>query len=323
MAAGQLSIGEVLAQLQREFPDVTISKIRFLESQGLISPERTTSGYRKFSDDDLSALRWILTQQRDHFLPLRVIKERLEQGAHFERAAPPTTLQPVPTDPAALEVLTGGAAASEAPARSAQPERIRPEPTLAAVPDSSFGATPDREPFSEPSETEPDDNAPAANNDVPDAQASSAEEAPSQSVLPESSPFEPAGTSLALGATTVSMTIEELASASGLSIPELRELESYRLLTSSSDSRYDGQALIVANAAAGFRDYGVEPRHLRMFLTAAERESGLYEQAAMAVAQRRGPEVRRETRETLEHLVQLGDRLRGAMLRETLASHLG
>ena len=77
MAAGKLSIGEVLAQLQREFPDVTISKIRFLESQGLISPERTTSGYRKFSDDDLSALRWILTQQRDHFLPLKVIKSKL------------------------------------------------------------------------------------------------------------------------------------------------------------------------------------------------------------------------------------------------------
>lgn len=76
--APHLSIGEVLEQLRDEFPDVTISKIRFLESQGLIDPERTPSGYRKFSDDDLDRLRWILLQQRDHFLPLRVIKERLD-----------------------------------------------------------------------------------------------------------------------------------------------------------------------------------------------------------------------------------------------------
>jgi DNA-binding transcriptional MerR regulator len=73
-----LSIGEVLAQLRDEFPDVTISKIRFLESQGLIDPERTPSGYRKFYTSDLERLRWILFQQREHFLPLRVIKERLD-----------------------------------------------------------------------------------------------------------------------------------------------------------------------------------------------------------------------------------------------------
>lgn len=76
---GHLSIGEVLDQLRDEFPDVTISKIRFLESQRLLDPERTPSGYRKFSDEDLERLRWILTQQRDNFLPLRVIRERLEQ----------------------------------------------------------------------------------------------------------------------------------------------------------------------------------------------------------------------------------------------------
>lgn len=74
-----LSIGEVLEQLREQFPDVTISKIRFLESQGLIDPERTPSGYRKFSEDDLERLRWILTQQRDHFLPLRVIRDRLDE----------------------------------------------------------------------------------------------------------------------------------------------------------------------------------------------------------------------------------------------------
>ena len=78
--SGYLSIGEVLGLLLEDFPDVTISKIRFLESQGLISPERTTSGYRKFYDDDVELLRVILTEQRSNYLPLRVIKDRLETG---------------------------------------------------------------------------------------------------------------------------------------------------------------------------------------------------------------------------------------------------
>ena len=76
-----LSIGEVLSLLKEEFPDVTISKIRFLESQGLLDPERTPSGYRKFYDTDVERLRWILRQQRENFLPLKVIKGRLRGGA--------------------------------------------------------------------------------------------------------------------------------------------------------------------------------------------------------------------------------------------------
>jgi DNA-binding transcriptional MerR regulator len=74
------SIGEVLAMVQQDFPDVTISKIRFLESQGLLDPERTNSGYRKFYDSDVERLRWILHQQRDHYLPLKVIKDRIQNG---------------------------------------------------------------------------------------------------------------------------------------------------------------------------------------------------------------------------------------------------
>src|ERR1700744_1655945 len=71
-------IGDVLAHLKVEFPDLTISKIRFLEDQGLVQPERTPSGYRKFSGGDVSRLRYVLSQQRDHYLPLRVIKEQLD-----------------------------------------------------------------------------------------------------------------------------------------------------------------------------------------------------------------------------------------------------
>ncbi len=75
-----LSIGEVLGLLVEEFPEVTISKIRFLESQGLINPERTTSGYRKFHDIDVELLRVILSEQRENYLPLRVIKDRIDSG---------------------------------------------------------------------------------------------------------------------------------------------------------------------------------------------------------------------------------------------------
>lgn len=71
------SIGEVLVSVKTEFPDITISKIRFLESEGLIDPERTPSGYRKFYDKDVERLKSILRMQRDEYLPLKVIKDRL------------------------------------------------------------------------------------------------------------------------------------------------------------------------------------------------------------------------------------------------------
>ncbi|AZA11380.1 transcriptional regulator FtsR [Corynebacterium gerontici] len=73
-----MSIGVVLETLKTEFPDVTLSKIRFLESEGLISPERTPSGYRRFKEADVDRLRYILTTQRDHYLPLKVIREQLD-----------------------------------------------------------------------------------------------------------------------------------------------------------------------------------------------------------------------------------------------------
>lgn len=73
-----MSIGVVIKCLREEFPDVTVSKIRFLESEGLITPERTQSGYRRFTDGDVERLRYILTTQRDNYLPLKVIREQLE-----------------------------------------------------------------------------------------------------------------------------------------------------------------------------------------------------------------------------------------------------
>ena len=77
---GQFGIGEVLAQLRPEFPDISTSKIRFLEAKGLIEPARSRSGYRRFSAEDIQRLRYILTVQRDSYLPLQVIRERLADG---------------------------------------------------------------------------------------------------------------------------------------------------------------------------------------------------------------------------------------------------
>jgi DNA-binding transcriptional MerR regulator len=77
-ARAYLSIGEVLGKLRGEFPDVTISKIRFLEAEGLIEPQRTPSGYRKFTSADLDRLRYVLLAQRDQYLPLKVIKDNLD-----------------------------------------------------------------------------------------------------------------------------------------------------------------------------------------------------------------------------------------------------
>lgn len=85
-ARSHMSIGEVLALLQGEFPDVTVSKIRFLEGEGLIEPERTPSGFRKFTHLHVEQLRYILTEQRDHYLPLRVIKDKMAEGFGRPRA---------------------------------------------------------------------------------------------------------------------------------------------------------------------------------------------------------------------------------------------
>lgn len=101
----------MLAQLRTEFPDVTISKIRFLESEGLVRPERTAAGYRQFSETDVERLRYVLAAQRDHYLPLRVIKEYLDAR---DRGEPQRWSRPlvracpdVDTEPGSAELLGG------------------------------------------------------------------------------------------------------------------------------------------------------------------------------------------------------------------------
>ena len=263
-----LSIGEVLALLKEEFPDVTISKIRFLESQGLLDPERTPSGYRKFYDTDVERLRWILRQQREHFLPLKVIKGRLRGSSDG-------------AEEVAIE-LSEEVAADTGPA-----------------PEASIGVEEPAQPAPAPVQAPPSTLSPLP---------STAEAAP-----------------LVLSSGGVSMTMAELAAASGLEDDDLRELERYGLLTgrrAASSVYYDEEALMVAQLAAGFMKYGVEARHLRMYKTAGEREAGFLEQVVMPMLKQRNPQARRQAADALSDLTRLGQGLRAAMLRQALRKYI-
>ncbi len=107
--AGRLTIGAVLARLQPEFPDVTISKIRFLEAEGLVTPGRTPAGYRVYAEADVERLRYVLTAQRERFWPLKVIREALDAMDRGLEAPPPQQSRPhVPTVPEDLDVPEAG-----------------------------------------------------------------------------------------------------------------------------------------------------------------------------------------------------------------------
>lgn len=110
-----VGIGAVIAELQEEFPQLSVSKVRFLEAQGLLTPARTRSGYRKYSQEDRDRLRYILRTQRDHFLPLKVISEHLDA---MERGLePPALVDPSPQPPSSPAAAAGpGAAGGAAPA---------------------------------------------------------------------------------------------------------------------------------------------------------------------------------------------------------------
>jgi DNA-binding transcriptional MerR regulator len=275
-----LSIGEVLALLQDEFPDVTISKIRFLESQGLLDPERTPSGYRKFYDSDIIRLRWILEQQRDHFLPLKVIKDRLAG----ERAGETPTSAATPA--ATRQPVTDRAAFAEALDRLASERGEWP-----AAPESA---------------------------DAPLAATSSAI---------TTSAAAAAAAALDAGPSEMSLTTAELGAASGLGERDIDRLESFGLLASRSvlggDRVYDGESLVVARLAAAFLGQGLEPRHLRMFKVAADREADVYNQLVTPLLRQRNPESRRRAVERLGELSTLGEQLRGALVRQELRRTAG
>lgn len=323
-----LSIGEVLSLLQDEFPDVTISKIRFLESQGLLDPERTPSGYRKFYEGDVRRLRWILTEQRDKFLPLKVIKDRLDEGVDAERAAPDRSgngaAAAVPrreeggADPqgdAGAEVETdsplpatraSGAGAGGAPGASTQ------EALASAAPAAEAPSAPDPVPPEDPVPQ------PIWMADAARAKADRGRSGRSSEVGDGPDP-------LAQSPTTVSLTTDELLAASGLEPSQLASLVDYGLVaghTVGADTYYDGEDLVIAQKSAGFLTHGVEARHLRMFKTAAEREAALLEQLVLPLVKQRSRDTRDEAQATVAELASLGQGLRAALLRAALAPHL-
>jgi DNA-binding transcriptional MerR regulator len=355
-----LSIGEVLSLLQDEFPEVTISKIRFLESQGLLDPERTPSGYRKFYEADIDRLRWILRQQKEHFLPLKVIKDRLDEAGPVRTAptaaspaadsgsdiAPDVAPGPEVAPEPALASATARAAGSRGNGLSAvalDDRPVRPEAYASEV-----DAAPPAPPAAPAARAEPvrPGAASARRSDASTSRRDVADviEAPAAArrgidddptvVLARSEGRRGARgrpgwsardeQAVAAGAPSVSLTAEELIQASGLTARAVRELEGYGLLQShvvGDTSYYDADALTIARTAAGFLEHGIEARHIRSYKVAVEREAGLYEQIVLPLLKQRNPDARRRADQTVAELVRLGDEMRRVLLRRGLRDH--
>ncbi len=378
-ARSYLSIGDVLTLLRQEFPDVTISKIRFLESQGLVDPERTPSGYRKFYQQDVDRLRWVLQQQRENFLPLKVIKDRLEEEPRPAPAAPaPAPRAAVRPEPVLVGQHAGGVAEHPGPglrlgAESALPGMDRPGRGALGRPEGGglAGARPEEadHPGSapdppEPSETAP--RAPVAERDPDDgvgqgetvearAEGAHAEastsgtgggpgDAPSgragggaagtgrgrsRAPRPGASGSAGGGRSSRSGSPrrrpASGMSSDEIAEASGLPAETVEELVAFGLLTPTvvaGFSTFDEADLSVARLAAQLARFGIEPRHLRLYKNAADREAGFVEQVVLPLLRQRNPDARERAESTAEELVCIGRDLRAALLQRSLASLL-
>ncbi len=356
-ARGYLSIGEVLGLLKAEFPDVTISKIRFLESQGLIGPERTPSGYRKFYDRDVACLRWILTMQQEHFLPLKVIRERLVDGTaeidDYLGATPPT----VRSGSALVGSPPGPAVPSEVFATPERPDAAQPPPTAAAT----LAAAPPQErarravPPAELPKSTPTTRRPLA--PFPESLRRPTTSEPiarlAAFLAPQSPPTPPsvppgeivaldepehpardAQQADALGRDRPRRTVRlpdpepiersasELGRECGLTLAEVGELERFGLLHGSNGpgGRYYGEAdLEIARLAARLAHFGVEARHLRLWKSAADREADLFEQIVGPLRRQRDGQTRRQAEQTLEELARLGDDLHAALVIATIS----
>ena len=220
------NISQVCESLIEEVPELTVSKIRYLESQGLLEPVRTESGYRKFSTVDLAKLEWILRQQRDYFVPLKIIKERIRRtGIDVESSA-----EYQKTD---LEVS---------------------------------------------------ENKPAVTSGI-------------------------------------SLDIEGLSRASGLpteKIEELIELGVVKGRKVGSKEIFEGDALLTIKSAKRLFELGMETRHLRMYLVAAQREAGVIEQLFSAKTKSGDIESRSEAKRELDEVVTLGREIHKCLLKLSL-----
>jgi DNA-binding transcriptional MerR regulator len=381
-----LSIGDVLTLLREEFPDVTISKIRFLESQGLVNPERSPSGYRKFFDHDVERLRWVLRQQREHFLPLKVIRDRLADGdlgdevgaeqpngkaaqpahavavAGADAASGHTLEQPTKADEEAMARILADASRRAARLPEQTPDRRGlqvvaeadvPQPVAAEplAPRAAVTADP-------PARTtaERRDGATTTAGDRPNASPPTSlgpsgrgngtglTRQPDAGGTPRTGPAQrdvgtrkgegksdeaakvSAPTPAAAVVTGASLSAEELCAASGLSLEEVAGLKGFGLVESvtvAGIETYDEDALTVANLAAAFRGFGIEPRHLRLYRNAADRELGLIEQVVIPLLRQRNPESRQRAVDGADQLAVLGQYMRTTLLRQALRRHLG
>lgn len=228
-----LSIGAVLASLKPDFPDISISKIRFLESEGLLAPSRTASGYRKFSVADVERLRFVLAAQRDQYLPLRVIKDQLDA---IDRGLEPdgaSVRLPRDLAPAPVPELNGG----------------RPRPP-------------------------------------------------------------------------VRMTRAELLVESGLTQDVLRELEQFGLVQAGPGGYFDADTAILARTVAQLCEAGMEPRHLRPFRTAADREAALVSQLVAAQARQKNPDARERAEQQAMQLAGTVMRLHALLVKSGIRREL-
>ncbi|MEV5805670.1 transcriptional regulator FtsR [Streptomyces parvulus] len=224
--SGLMSIGTVLNVLRDEFPDISISKIRFLESEGLVEPRRTPAGYRKFSARDVERLGQVLRMQRDHYLPLKVIREHLDAVERGEAVPLPTV----------------------GPQRDG--ETAAPGPTVGRI------------------------------------------------------------------------GRDELLAAAGVEDRELKEWESYGLLSPLPDGAYDAEAVTVASLVVQLGRFGIEPRHLRVMKAAADRDAGLVDQVVAPLKRHRNPQTRAHAEARTKELAGLAVQLHAALVQTALGVRL-
>jgi DNA-binding transcriptional MerR regulator len=229
-AAALMNIGQVLDLLRPDFPTITIPKIRFLEEKGLIKPQRTPAGYRKFAEGDVERLRYVLRMQRDHYLPLKVIGEHLDA---IDRGLEPPPIEPtVPTVPT-VAVNSDGLPAAESYRRHDQ----------------------------------------------------------------------------------LRISRNELLKITEIDEQTLDQLEDYGLVNPMRSGHYDTDALVIAQAAKGLADFGLEARHLRAFKTAADREVGLVEQVVTPVRRGRDASASARAEETMSEIAALAVKLHATLVK--------
>jgi len=231
-----MNIGEVLDRLRPDFPGITIPKIRFLEDKGLIKPERTPAGYRKFTAEDVDRLRYILKMQRDHYLPLRVIGEHLD--AIDRGLEPPPIEAVVPTVPKVALAADG----LPSPASFSRSDHVR-------------------------------------------------------------------------------LSRKELVKIAEVSEALLDQLEQYGLIVPRAGTgHYATDALVIAKSARELAEFGFEPRHLRAFKTAADREIGLVDQVVAPLKRGRDAAAKARAEEAVSEIAALSVRLHATLVKTGLRS---